>query len=211
MYPPHLSGKLVTEGVRAAGAWMLNAAGQRFVDELLPRDIVSAAILRECQEGRCVRVDDGRVGVWLDTPRLERSQPGLLERQFPKLLARFRVSGVDPRHDPLLIHPTLHYQNGGVVIDVNGATTVPGLYAVGEVAGGIHGRNRIMGNALLEIISFGRRAGVAATTQRDRGPKKVTLEHVNRARRDLTLAGIPLTQAAPQILPDYAAKGIWNR
>jgi succinate dehydrogenase / fumarate reductase flavoprotein subunit/L-aspartate oxidase len=127
------------------------------------------------------------------------------------LLARFQASGVDPRLDPLLIHPTLHYQNGGVVIDVNGATTVPGLYAVGEVAGGIHGRNRIMGNALLEIISFGRRAGIAATSPRGRGPRKVTLEHVNRARRDLTLAGIPLTQAAPQILPDYAAKGIWNR
>ena len=73
------------------------------------------------------------------------------------------MSGIDPRLDPLLVHPTLHYQNGGVVIDVNGATTVPGLYAVGEVAGGIHGRNRIMGNALLEIISFGRRAGAAAT------------------------------------------------
>ena len=211
VYPQHLSGKLVTEGVRAAGAQMLNAAGQRFVDELLPRDIVSAAILRECREGRGIRADDGRVGVWLDTPRLERSQPGLLERQFPKLLARFQASGVDPRLDPLLIHPTLHYQNGGVVIDVNGATTVPGLYAVGEVAGGIHGRNRIMGNALLDIISFGRRAGVAATAQRDRGPKKVTLEHVNRARRDLTRAGLPLTQEAPQILPDYAAKGIWNR
>jgi L-aspartate oxidase len=211
VYPSHLSGKLVTEGVRAAGAQMLNAAGQRFVDELLPRDIVSAAILRECQEGRGIRADDGRVGVWLDTPRLERSQPGLLERQFPKLLARFRMSGLDPRLDPLLIHPTLHYQNGGVVIDVNGATTVPGLYAVGEVAGGVHGRNRIMGNALLEIISFGRRAGAAATAPHDRGPRKVTLEHVNRARRDLTLAGIPLTQEAPQILPDYAAKGIWNR
>jgi succinate dehydrogenase / fumarate reductase flavoprotein subunit/L-aspartate oxidase len=68
-----------------------------------------------------------------------------------------------------------------------------------------------MGNALLEIISFGRRAGIAATTNRDRGPKKVTLEHVNRLRRALTLAGLPMTQRAPQILPDYAAGGAWNR
>jgi succinate dehydrogenase / fumarate reductase flavoprotein subunit/L-aspartate oxidase len=211
VHPPYLSGKLVTEGVRAAGAFMLNAAGERFVDELLPRDIVSAAILRECAEGRGIRVDDQTIGVWLDTPYLERSQPGLLERQFPKLLARTQMSGIDPRRDPLLIHPTLHYQNGGVAIDVNGATTVPGLFAIGELAGGIHGRNRIMGNALLDIISFGRRAGVAAISGYERGPKKVTLEHVNRARRDLTLAGMPLDQRAPQILPDYAAKGIWNR
>jgi succinate dehydrogenase / fumarate reductase flavoprotein subunit/L-aspartate oxidase len=141
----------------------------------------------------------------------ERANPGILEQQFPNLMTRTRVSGIDPRIEPLLVHPTLHYQNGGAVIDTNGATTVPGLYAVGEVAGGIHGRNRIMGNALLEIISFGRRAGIAATANRDRGPKKVTLEHVNRLRRALTLAGMPLTQRAPRILPDYAAGGVWNR
>ena len=208
VHPPHLSGKLVTEGVRAAGAFLINAQGQRFIDELLPRDVVSAAILRECVEGRGIRVDAERVGVWLDTPRLERQQPGLIERQFPKLLARTRGAGIDPRREPLLTYPTLHYQNGGAVIDVNGATTVPGLYAVGEVAGGVHGRNRIMGNALLEIISFGRRAGtVAAQPGRDRGPKKITLEHVNRARRALTVAGIPLDRAAPRILPAYAAVG----
>jgi L-aspartate oxidase len=211
VHPSHLSGKLVTEGVRAAGALLVNALGERFIDELLPRDIVCAAILRECAEGRGIRINDERVGVWLDTPRLERSQPGLLEQQFPKLLARTRVAGIDPRLKPLLVHPTLHYQNGGVVIDADGASTVPGLYAVGEVAGGIHGRNRIMGNALLEIISFGRRAGIAAVAERDRGPKKVTLEHVNRMRRALTLAGMSLQKRAPQVLPSYATGGAWTR
>jgi succinate dehydrogenase / fumarate reductase flavoprotein subunit/L-aspartate oxidase len=142
---------------------------------------------------------------------MERAQPGLLEKQFPNLMSRTRIAGVDPRIQPLLTYPTLHYQNGGVVIDVNGATSVPGLYAVGEVSGGIHGRNRLMGNALLDIISFGRRAGAAATSLRDRGPKKVTLEHVNRIRRELTIAGLPMTQRAPQVLPDYAAGGTWNR
>jgi succinate dehydrogenase / fumarate reductase flavoprotein subunit/L-aspartate oxidase len=213
VYPAHLSGKLVTEGVRAAGALLVNALGQRFVDELAPRDVVSAAILRECREGRGIRIDrktKERFGVWLDTPRLEQAQPGLLEQQFPKLLARTRGSGIDPRREPLLVHPTLHYQNGGAIIDVNGTTTVPGLYAVGEVAGGIHGRNRIMGNALLEIIGFGRRAGAAAAALRDRGPKKVTLEHVNRLRRALTLAGLPMNRKAPQVLPNYAGAP-WNR
>lgn len=211
--PPSLSGKLVTEGIRAAGALLLNAEGKRFVDELQPRDIVSAAIIRECREGRGVHPESGGVGVWLDTVRLERSQPGLLEQQFPKLLARTRIAGIDPRREPILVYPTLHYQNGGAVIDVNGATTVPGLYAAGEVAGGIHGRNRIMGNALLEIIGFGRRAGVAAALSgHDRGPKKITLEHVNRARRALALAGLPLSRRAPLILPAYTAPGkdLWK-
>ncbi len=211
VHTPHLAGKLVTEAVRAAGALLLNGLGRRFVDELLPRDVVCAAIVRECSEGRGIDIDPERVGVWLDTPRLEGSQPGLLERQFPNLMTRTRVAGVDPRVEPLLVYPTLHYQNGGVVIDVNGATTVPGLYAVGELAGGIHGRNRIMGNALLDIISFGRRAGLAATANRDRGPKKVTLEHVNRLRRALALAGMSTTRRAPQILPPYAARGLWTR
>ena len=211
VFPSHLSGKLVTEGVRAAGAWLVNGEGSRFVDELQPRDIVCAAILRECAEGRGVRIDDKRVGVWLDTPRLERAQPGLLEKQFPNLMSRTRGSGVDPRKEPLLVHPTLHYQNGGVVIAIDGSTTVPGLYAVGEVAGGIHGRNRIMGNALLEIIAFGRRAGLAATASHDRGPKKVTLEHINHLRRALTLAGRPMDHRAPCILPDYAKGGSCSR
>ena len=212
LHPSHLAGKLVTEGLRASGCLLVNALGERFVDELQPRDVVCAAILRECAEGRGVRVDEQRVGVWLDTPRMERANPGVLEKQFPNLMARTRIAGVDPRVQPLLTYPTLHYQNGGVAIDVNGATTVPGLYAVGEVSGGVHGRNRLMGNALLEIIAFGRRSGAAAMANRDRGPKKVTLEHVNRMRRALTIAGLPLTQRSPQLLPGYAAKGAaWKR
>lgn len=167
----------------------------------------------ECAEGRGVRADDKHRGVWLDTPRLERSEPGVLEKQFPNLMSRTRIAGLDPRTQPLLVHPTLHYQNGGIAIGVNGETSVPGLFAVGEVSGGIHGRNRIMGNALLEIISFGRRAGAAAFSKanRDRGPKKVTLEHVNRHRRALTIAGLPMDRRAPQVLPPYAAAGVWRR
>jgi succinate dehydrogenase / fumarate reductase flavoprotein subunit/L-aspartate oxidase len=211
LHPAHLSGKLVTEGLRAAGTLLVNGHGQRFVDELQPRDVVCAAILRESGEGRGVRVDDQRVGVWLDTARLERSQPGVLEKQFPNLMTRTRIAGVDPRREPLLTYPTLHYQNGGVVIDSTGCSTVPGLYAVGEVTGGVHGRNRLMGNSLLDIISFGRRAGAAATANRDRGPKKVTLEHVNRMRRALATAGLATTHRAPQLLPAYAAEGMWTQ
>ena len=204
-WPAHLSGYLVTEGVRSAGAQLLNGRGERFVDETSPRDIVAAAMLRECAEGRGVRVGDGTVGVWLDTPSLELRQPGILARRFPKLLQTVRRGNIDPAREPLLIYPTLHYHNGGVAIDEHGATSVPGLFCAGEVAGGIHGRNRLMGNSLLDIISFGRRAGTrAAAVCHGRGHKSVGLEHISRLRRELTLAAMPRDIKSPLLFPAYA-------
>ena len=78
------------------------------------------------------------------------------------MLRRYRAGGIDPLREPLLTYPVLHYQNGGLVIDEHGETTVEGLFACGEIAGGTHGRNRMMGNSLLECVVFGRRAGRAA-------------------------------------------------
>ena len=204
-YPQHLSGTLITEGVRSAGAYMLNANGDRFVDELLARDMVCAAILRECAEGRGVATTNGHAGVWLDTPGLELKTPGIFANRFPKLIKLGKKFGADPRKEPMLIYPTLHYQNGGVVIDADCQSTVPGLYCVGEVSGGIHGRNRLMGNSLLEIICFGRRAGEHAarhSTRRHFG--KITIEHLSRLRRELTLAEMPMTKKCPVLFPSYA-------
>jgi succinate dehydrogenase / fumarate reductase flavoprotein subunit/L-aspartate oxidase len=201
-FPVHLRGFLVTEGVRSAGAHLLNGLGERFVDELRPRDYLTAAVLRECSEGRAVAVDEDTVGVWLDTPTLERAEPGILQKLFPKLLNRFKKSEIDPEKEPLLVFPTLHYQNGGVMIDENGQTSVVGLYSAGEVCGGIHGTNRIMGNALLEIISFGRRAGEKASENiRGRGHKNVTIEHLRRLRRELALAGMSMASKSPILFP----------
>jgi L-aspartate oxidase len=207
-FPRHMSGSLITEGIRSAGARLLNGFGDRFIDELKPRDCVTAAILRECAEGRGV-VDEGDVkGVWLDVPNLEKENPGVLDQRFPKLLLKGKMCEIDPRKDPLLIYPTLHYQNGGAVIDQDCETTVPGLYCVGEVSGGIHGRNRLMGNALLEIICFGRRAGDKASEMiHGRGHKKVTMEHISRLRRELTHAGLSLDLKTPTLFPDYAKRG----
>jgi L-aspartate oxidase len=204
-FPQHLVGTLITEGVRSSGTWLLNGKGERFIDELLPRDIVAAAILRECAEGRCIRVDDESIGVWLDTPGLERRKPGTLQKRFPKLLHLGERCGIDPATTPLLIYPTLHYQNGGVKINSNGLTSVPGLYCVGEVSGGIHGKNRLMGNALLEIISYGRRAGRhAAEYQKGRDHKRVSIEHLSRLRRELTLSGMNMDTKGPMLFPDCA-------
>jgi len=204
-YPEHLSGSLITEGVRSSGVYLLNAYGERFVDELKPRDQVSAAILRECQEGRGIRVSDQQAGVWLDTPGMELREPGLLEKRFPKLFHMAGRADIDPRTTPMLVYPGLHYQNGGVMIDKFGKTTVPGLYCVGELSGGIHGRNRIMGNALLEIISFGRRAGEdAANYVHGRGHKKTSIEHVSNIRREIVKAGLSMRKKSPLLFPKCA-------
>ncbi|MEE7548803.1 FAD-binding protein, partial [Xanthomonas sp. Kuri4-1] len=154
-HPRHLAGGLISEAVRSAGAHLVNGLGERFVDELLPRDVVAAAILRECAEGRGIE-RDGQLGVFLDTPGLLAREPDILQRLVSLKHLAYKC-GLDPAQEPLLIHPTLHYQNGGAEIDRDGATGVAGLYCAGEVAGGIHGRNRLMGNALLDIICFGRR------------------------------------------------------
>ncbi len=206
-YPPHLAGTLLTEGLRSAGAYLLNAQCERFIDELRARDHVAAAIIRECEEGRAVDAGHGQCGVWLDTPSIELREPGIIEQRFPKLLHLGTKCGIDPRDQPMLIFPTLHYQNGGVIINKRGASTVPGLYCIGEVCGGVHGRNRLMGNSLLEIISFGRRAGAdAAKRAHGASPtaKKVALEHISAFRRELMLAEMPLDKKGPLLFPDYA-------
>ncbi len=204
-YPAHLAGTLITEGVRSAGVQLLNGVGERFVDELKSRDYISAAILRECAEGRGVLADEKTVGVWLDTPNIELREPGIIKKRFPKLFQLGKRGNLDPTKTPMLVYPALHYQNGGIVIDEYGQTTVRGLYSAGEVSGGIHGRNRIMGNALLEIICFGRRTGnQAVKTISTRGHKKSGIEHLSRLRRELSRANLPMNLKSPMLFPTSA-------
>lgn len=158
-WPPTMQGYAIPETTRAYGAILLNAAGEEFCDSLGPRDVVSEAIVKECEEGRGVTTPDGRPAVLLDTTRI---RPEDADVSLPYMLRRFRGAGIDPLAEPLLTYPVLHYQNGGLVIDEQAETTLEGLYAAGEIAGGTHGRNRMMGNSLLECCVFGRRAGRAA-------------------------------------------------
>jgi L-aspartate oxidase len=203
-YPPHLAGGLVSEAARSAGARLINGEGERFTDELKARDIVASAILRECAEGRGIE-RDGQVGVFLDTPTLELENPGILEKRLVTLRHLARKCGHDPAREPFLVYPTLHYQNGGVAIDLDGATSVPGLYCVGELTGGVHGRNRLMGNALLDILSMGRRAGAKAAQVTGReAAARAGIRHVHAWQRELTQAGLPLDVKAPQLFPTYA-------
>jgi len=161
-WPANMQGYSIPETTRAYGAVLLNADGEEFTDSLGPRDAVSQAIVDEVERGQGVETPDGRPAVYLDTTRIAEADANI---SLPYMLRRYRAGGVDPLREKILTYPVLHYQNGGLVIDANAETTVEGLYACGEIAGGTHGRNRMMGNSLLECCVFGRRAGKAAAAK----------------------------------------------
>ena len=158
-WPANMQGYSIPETTRAYGAVLLNADGEEFTDSLGPRDAVSKAIFDEVDAGRGVSTPDGRPAVYLDTTRIAEDDA---EVSLPYMLRRYRGAGIDPLRERILTYPVLHYQNGGLVIDTNAETTIESIYACGEIAGGTHGRNRMMGNSLLECVVFGRRAGKAA-------------------------------------------------
>src|SRR6184192_3612317 len=158
-WPENMQGYSIPETTRAYGAVLKNADGDEFTDSLGPRDTVAQAIVDEVAAGRGVETPDGRPAVWLDTTLISEHDA---EISLPYMLRRYRAGGIDPLRERILTYPVLHYQNGGLVIDANAETTVEGVYACGEIAGGTHGRNRMMGNSLLECCVFGRRAGSAA-------------------------------------------------
>lgn len=208
--PTQIFGALVTEKVRSLGAQLVNADGEPFVYSLETRDVTAASIIRECKvRHHEVETTDG-VGVWLDTPMIDMiNGEGTIEKRIPAMLRMFGKYGIDIRKEPILVYPTLHYQNGGIDIDGNcETTTVSNLFVAGEAVGGIHGRNRLMGNSLLDVIVFGRDAGEAAA-KKSKTVKKVgrlTLKHVKDFDKELAAAGIKPTKLSPQILPDYTRR-----
>jgi L-aspartate oxidase len=145
---PH-DGSLITEAIRGEGAKLLDAEGQRFTDELAPRDAVTAAILEQ------MRVD-GAASVALDLREIEPAR-------FPNVFASLADAGLDPHREPVPVSPAAHYMMGGIAVDVDGRSSLPGLYAVGEVScTGLHGANRLASNSLSECFVFGGRAAAAA-------------------------------------------------
>ena len=207
-HPEPMAGLLVTEAIRSAGGQLLNARGERFVHETDTRDVVAAAIIRECREDRGVKTPAGRVGVWLDTPMVDRvNGEGTLEKRFPNMMRQFSRYQVDIRESPVLIYPTLHYQNGGVLIGVDCESTVQNLFVAGEASGGLHGRNRLMGNSLLDIIVFGKRAGRAAARRGKSFSKgELSLAHLERFQKDLDRVGAASQVPSPMLIPDYVRR-----
>lgn len=211
-WPPQLAGQLVTEKVRSLGAQLVNVEGKQFIYPLEPRDVVAAAIIREC-EGRKkgVITPTGMCGVWLDSPMIEIIKgEGTIERYLPAMLRQFRRYGIDIRKEPILVYPTLHYQNGGIKINRNAQVLnaknepIPNLFAAGEVTGGVHGKNRLMGNSLLEITVFGRIAGMSAAKHIKKVQLgKLTLDHVRRWEELLKKERIKTDLETPILFPDY--------
>ncbi len=206
-YPPQLLGLLVTEKTRGLGATPLNIKGEQFVYHLETRDVESSAIIRECEERELgVPLPTGITAVWLDSPLIEMTHgEGTIERQLPAMLRQFHRFDVDIRKEPMLIYPTLHYQNGGLLIDDQARSSVENLFAAGETTGGIHGTNRLMGNSLLDIIVFGRRAGrsAAAKSKDMTAPEELNLDHLISYHRELEQTEAADGRIGPMLLPHY--------
>ena len=206
-FPEQIVGLLVTEKVRGLGAQVCNIDGEQFVYPRETRDVEASALIRECVErGKGVKTPSGMLGVWLDSPMIDLIQgPGTIQKALPAMVRQFDRFDIDIIQDPILIYPTLHYQNGGVALEVNGETSVPNLYGAGEISAGVHGRNRLMGNSLLEICVFGRRAGKAAAERaKEVTLGKLSLAHVDTWNKEVAALGLKETQKSPILLPDYA-------
>ena len=205
-YPEQIVGLLVTEKVRGLGAQVVNVEGKQFVYPLETRDVEAAALIRECSErGNGVITPTGQPGVWLDSPMIELLKgSGTIEKALPAMVRQFKRFDIDITIEPMLVYPTLHYQNGGVLLKADGSTTVPNLFGAGEISGGVHGRNRLMGNSLLEITVFGRRAGRAAALKaKEVKAGRLTLDHLVDWEKELAEAELSPEILSPMLLPEY--------
>ena len=205
-YPSQIFGALVTEKVRSLGAQLVNKDGEAYAHPLETRDVSASAIIRECANGKGVETPLGS-GVWLDTPMIEiLGGKGTIEKRIPAMLRMYLNYGIDMRKVPILVYPTLHYQNGGLEINGEGFTkAIPNLLVAGEAVGGIHGRNRLMGNSLLDIIVFGRNAGKAAAAKaKEVQLGKLSLQHIHDYAEELKKAKVESNGVSPLLLPKYA-------
>jgi succinate dehydrogenase/fumarate reductase flavoprotein subunit len=207
VYPLQLVGLLVTEAARGLGGQVVNIDGEEVACNLEPRDVLASFIIRECTElNKGITTSDGNTGVWEDIPLIDHLHgEGTIANRLPTMVCQFARFGIDITKEPVLVYPTIHYQNGGVKMDANAAAEIPGLWVPGEVGGGVHGRNRLGGNATLDIYVFGKRAGrEAARYAREVKPGALTLDHVRRWQAGLKQAGITeLRPVSPILLPNY--------
>lgn len=209
-FPAQIYGALVTEKVRSMGAMFVNREGEVFMHPLETRDVAASGIIRETKERNMGVHTPVADGIWLDTPMIDMIHgKGTLEKRLPGMLRMYMRYDIDMREVPIVVYPTLHYQNGGIKITADGMSGVENLYVAGEAVGGVHGRNRLMGNSLLDIIVFGRNAGQQASKKcKEVELKELTLAHVGEFEKMLKDAGIETDLVSPKLLPDYRLEGV---
>jgi succinate dehydrogenase/fumarate reductase flavoprotein subunit len=214
VFPEQIGGFLITEKIRGAGGQPINKFGELFVWPREPRDVESAAFIRECLERKNgIQTPSGRWGVWLDSPLIDTIQgEGYVNKNFPAMYRQFIRYNIDITKEPMLVYPSLHYQNGGVEINDRCETNLKGLYVAGEASGGVHGRNRLMGNSVLDYNVFGRRAGkFAAEYVKSASLGKLTLEHIAAYENEIKRAKIKTDRIAPVLLPLYTSEEVKKR
>lgn len=207
VYPYDARGRLVTEAVRGEGGRLINAAGERFMArydpermELSTRDVVARAIATEVLEGRGTK----NGGVWLDVTHLPARQ---IEERLPVMLEQFLRFGVDIRKEPMEVAPTAHHIMGGLRITPEGGATLPGLFACGECSGGVHGANRLGGNALADTQVFGKRAGEAA----GRMPARTAaIDPAQVEAQEKRLAAFFEGEVTPNVVQGHLQQAMWD-
>jgi succinate dehydrogenase / fumarate reductase flavoprotein subunit len=213
-YPEQIVGLLITEKVRGLGAQVLGKNGEQVCYPLEPRDVEASAIIRCCNStNNYIETPTGMRGVWLDSPLIEEIRgKGTIKKNLAAMDRMFQRFGIDMTVDPILIYPTLHYQNGGVLHNEWCHSSLPGLLVAGEVSGGVHGKNRLMGNSLLEINVFGRRAGIEAAKEIKKAKVgKLSLDHVRKNISTLDSLGLKEKRYAPMLLPEYRSDLVRDR
>lgn len=184
-------GVLITEAIRGEGAKLLDRDGERFTDELAPRDAVTAAILEQ------MRADD--------VPCVKLDLRAIDPARFPNVFASLSAAGLDPRTEPVPVAPAAHYTMGGIAVDLDGRSSLPGLYAVGECScTGLHGANRLASNSLSECFVFGARAAAAAEQETAAAPRPALPQGVFTAPTQETRDAV-WRRAGPMRNPDDLA------